>query len=148
MSTLDSKTYVIDDDIPPANISKYIRLRWIHKFENGDIQVVNEDSKLNYEIRWYRYELGIPSADEYSGVYWARVDDGNNNSFDYTLIPRKKHNEELIKAIVLYDGKAFTSNILTFTNQRKTINDATIDFINGLSIVCEDNSYGNYCIYG
>ena len=148
LSTLDSKTYVIDDNIPPSNISKYIRLRWIHKFKNGDIQVVNEDSKLNYEIRWYRYELGIPSADEYSGVYWARVDDGNNNSFDYTLIPRKKHNEELIKAIVLYDGKAFTSNILTFTNQRKTINDATIDFINGLSIVCEDNSYGNYCIYG
>ena len=149
LSTLDSKTYVIDDDIPPASISKYIRLRWIHKFENGDIQVINEDTKLsNYEIRWYRYELGIPSADEYSGVYWERVDDGNNNPFDYTLIPRKKHNEELIKAIVLYDGKALTSNTLTFTNQRETINDATVDFINGLSITCEDNSYGNYCIYG
>ena len=46
LSTLDSKTYVIDDDIPPASISKYIRLRWLHKFENGDIKVVNESSKL------------------------------------------------------------------------------------------------------
>lgn len=149
ISTLDSKTYIIDDDISSSDISKYIRLRWLHKFENGDIQVVNESSKLSdYDIRWYRYELGAPSADEYSGVYWESVDDGNGNQFDYTLIPRKKHNEELIKAIVIYNGKSYTSNILTFTNEREVINDATIDFLNGLSIVCEDNSYGNYCIYG
>ena len=148
ISTLDPKTYIIDDNISSADISKYIRLRWLHKFENGDIQVVNEDSKLNYEIRWYRYELGAPSADEYSGVYWESVDDGNGNQFDYTLIPRKRHDEELIKAIVIYDGKSYTSNILTFTNEREVINSATIDFLNGLSIVCEDNSYGNYCIYG
>ena len=149
ISTLDSKTYIIDDDISPSDISKYIRLRWIHKFENGDINVVNESSKLSdYEIRWYRYELGAPSADQYSGVYWESVNDGNDNKFDYTLIPRKKHNEELIKAIVIYNGKSYTSNILTFTNEREVINDATIDFLNGLSIVCEDNSYGNYCIYG
>ncbi len=149
ISTLDSKTYIIDDDISSSDISKYIRLRWLHKFENGDIQVVNESSKLSdYDIRWYRYELGSPSADEYSGVYWESVDDGNGNQFDYTLIPRKKHDEELIKAIVIYDGKSYTSNILTFTNEREVINSATIDFLNGLSIVCEDNSYGNYCIYG
>lgn len=149
ISTLDSKTYIIDDDISSSDISKYIRLRWLHKFENGDIQVVNESSKLSdYEIRWYRYELGAPSADQYSGVYWESVNDGNDNKFDYTLIPRKKHNEELIKAIVIYNGKSYTSNILTFTNEREVINDATIDFLNGLSIVCEDNSYGNYCIYG
>ena len=149
ISTLDSKTYIIDDDISSADISKYIRLRWLHKFENGDIQVVNESSKLSdYDIRWYRYELGSPSADEYSGVYWESVDDGNGNQFDYTLIPRKKHDEELIKAIVIYDGKSYVSNILTFTNEREVINSATIDFLNGLSIVCEDNSYGNYCIYG
>lgn len=149
ISTLDSKTYIIDDDISSSDISKYIRLRWLHKFENGDIQVVNESSKLSdYDIRWYRYELGSPSADEYSGVYWESVDDGNGNQFDYTLIPRKKHDKELIKAIVIYDGKSYTSNILTFTNEREVINSATIDFLNGLSIVCEDNSYGNYCIYG
>lgn len=149
ISTLDPKTYIIDDNIPSADISKYIRLRWLHKFENGDIQVVNESNKLSdYDIRWYRYELGSPSADEYSGVYWESVDDGNGNQFDYTLIPRKKHDEELIKAIVIYDGKSYTSNILTFTNEREVINSATIDFLNGLSIVCEDNSYGNYCIYG
>lgn len=149
ISTLDSKTYVIDDNIPSSDISKYIRLRWIHKFENGDIQVVNESSKLSdYDIRWYRYELGAPSADEYSGVYWESVDDKNGNQFDYTLVPRKRHDKELIKAIVIYNGKSYISNILTFTNQREVINSATIDFLNGLSIVCEDNSYGNYCIYG
>jgi hypothetical protein len=24
----------------------------------------------NTEIRWYRFKMGAPSADEYSGVYW------------------------------------------------------------------------------
>ena len=146
--TLDSDTYIIDDFVPDKDISKHIRLRWLHQFDNGDIKVINEDNNIDgYEIRWYRYELGASSADEYSGVYWEKIDD-NNNSFNYTLIPRKKHNEELIKAIVIYNGKSYTSNILTFTNKRQVINDATIDFLNGLSIVCEDNSYGNYCIYG
>jgi hypothetical protein len=28
---------------------------------------------MNYEIRWYKYELGHPSADEYSGVYWKNL---------------------------------------------------------------------------
>jgi hypothetical protein len=25
---------------------------------------------MDYEIRWYKYELGHASADAYSGVYW------------------------------------------------------------------------------
>jgi hypothetical protein len=28
---------------------------------------------MDYEIRWYKYELCHASADEYSGVYWKNL---------------------------------------------------------------------------
>ena len=72
--TLDSDTYIIDDKIDRELNKKAIRLRWLHEFENGDIKVINENSNISgYDIRWYRFKLGAPSADEYSGVYWERV---------------------------------------------------------------------------
>ena len=72
--TLDSDTYIIDDEIDRELNKIAIRLRWLHEFENGDIKVINENSNISgYDIRWYRFKLGAPSADEYSGVYWERV---------------------------------------------------------------------------
>jgi hypothetical protein len=29
--------------------------------------------ELDFEVRWYRFELGHSSADEYSGVYWKHL---------------------------------------------------------------------------
>lgn len=79
--TLDSDTYITDDSIDPVLNNKAIRLRWLHEFENGDVKVINESSNISgYDIRWYRYKLGAPSADEYSGVYWNRV----NQSYTVT----------------------------------------------------------------
>ena len=49
---------------------KIVSARWFH---NGNVYETNIDEP--YEIRWYRYALGAPSADEYSGVYWKRVND-------------------------------------------------------------------------
>jgi hypothetical protein len=70
---------------------KTIRLRWLHKFENGDIKVINDDSNIGeYEVRWYRYKLGKPSADEYSGVYWERVENNPNSVFEYSFVPHYK----------------------------------------------------------
>ena len=74
-----------------------LRILPLNQYQKRNWHVVRKHrtsnkTKLEYEIRWYRYELGIQSADEYSGVYWEKVDDGNNNPFDYTLLPRKKHN--------------------------------------------------------
>jgi hypothetical protein len=54
---------------------KTVNLRWIHIDDNGTpIDVYKDDSSLgDYDIRWYRYRLGAPSADEYSGVYWEKT---------------------------------------------------------------------------
>jgi hypothetical protein len=35
----------------------------LHKDENGNFEVVDINDDLEYELRWYRYKLGAPSAD-------------------------------------------------------------------------------------
>lgn len=143
--SLDGSTYVIDDK---GQIdSKIIRLKWVHFDEDGNRVQITEHKKENtFEVRWYMYEFGAPSADEYSGVYWTAIEDNKNNFF-YYLKPRSNKNQEQIKVIILYNGKVYRSNIITFNNEKQVPNDATIDSLNALSIHCEDQTNGNYLIY-
>lgn len=143
--SLDGSTYVIDDK---GQIdSKTIRLKWVHFDEDGNRTQITEHKKDDaFEVRWYRYEFGAPSADEYSGVYWTAIED-NKNNFYYQLKPRSNKNQEQIKVIILYNGKVYRSNIITFNNEKQVPNDATIDSLNALSIHCEDQTNGNYLIY-
>lgn len=143
--SLDGSTYVIDDK---GQIdSKIIRLKWVHFDEDGNRTQITEHKKDDtFEVRWYRYEFGAPSADEYSGVYWTAIED-NKNNFYYQLKPRSNKNQEQVKVIILYNGKVYRSNIITFNNEKQVPNDATIDSLNALSIHCEDQTNGNYLIY-
>ena len=143
--SLDGSTYVIDDK---GQIdSKTIRLKWVHFDEDGNrIQITEHKKDDTFEVRWYMYEFGTPSADEYSGVYWTAIED-NKNNFYYQLKPRSNKNQEQIKVIILYNGKVYRSNIITFNNEKQVPNDATIDSLNALSIHCEDQTNGNYLIY-
>lgn len=147
--SLDNKTYIVRDEIDQNLNKKTIRLRWLHEFENGQIKVVSEASELeNYEIRWYRFKMGAPSADEYSGVYWQRINPSETSQFMYVLQPEINTAFEQVKVIILYQGKIIRSNILEFTNEKEVANGATAELLAGLSIWCLDNSYGNYFIYG
>lgn len=143
--SLDGSTYVIDDK---GQIdSKTIRLKWVHFDEDGNRTQITEYKKDDtFEVRWYMYEFGAPSADEYSGVYWTAIEDNKNNFF-YQLKPRPNKNQEQIKVIILYNGKVYRSNIITFNNEKQVPNDATVDSLNALSIHCEDQTNGNYLIY-
>lgn len=143
--SLDGSTYVIDDK---GQIdSKTIKLKWVHFDEDGNRTQITEHKKEDtFEVRWYAYEFGAPSADEYSGVYWTAIED-NKNNFYYQLKPRSNKNQEQIKVIILYNGKVYRSNIITFNNEKQVPNDATIDSLNALSIHCEDQTNGNYLIY-
>lgn len=143
--SLDGSTYVIDDK---GQIdSKTIRLKWVHFDEDGNrIQITEHKKDDAFEVRWYMYEFGAPSADEYSGVYWTAIEDNKNNFF-YQLKPRSNKNQEQVKVIILYNGKVYRSNIITFNNEKQVPNDATIDSLNALSIHCEDQTNGNYLIY-
>ncbi len=143
--SLDGSTYVIDDK---GQIdSKTIKLKWVHFDEDGNRAQITEHKKDDaFEIRWYIYEFGAPSADEYSGVYWTAIED-NKNNFYYQLKPRSNKNQEQVKVIILYNGKVYRSNIIIFNNEKQVPNDATIDSLNALSIHCEDQTNGNYLIY-
>ena len=143
--SLDGSTYVIDDK---GQIdSKTIRLKWVHFDEDGNRTQITEHKKDDtFEVHWYMYEFGAPSADEYSGVYWTAIKD-NKNNFYYQLKPRSNKNQEQVKVIILYNGKVYRSNIITFNNEKQVPNDATIDSLNALSIHCEDQTNGNYLIY-
>lgn len=143
--SLDGSTYVIDDK---GQIdSKTIKLKWVHFDEDGNRTQITEHKKDDtFEVRWYIYEFGAPSADEYSGVYWTAIED-NKNNFYYKLRPRSNKNQEQVKVIILYNGKVYRSNIITFNNEKQVPNDATIDSLNALSIYCEDQTNGNYLIY-
>ena len=143
--SLDGSTYVINDK---GQIdSKTIKLKWVHFDEDGNRTQITEHKKEDtFEVRWYAYEFGAPSADEYSGVYWTAIED-NKNNFYYQLKPRSNKNQEQVKVIILYNGKVYRSNIITFNNEKQVPNDATIDSLNALSIHCEDQTNGNYLIY-
>lgn len=143
--SLDGSTYVIDDK---GQIdSKTVRLKWVHFDEDGNrVQITEHKKEDIFEVRWYMYEFGAPSADEYSGVYWTAIED-NKNNFYYQLKPHSNKNQEQVKVIILYNGKVYRSNIITFNNEKQVPNDATIDSLNALSIHCEDQTNGNYLIY-
>lgn len=140
--TLNTSTYN-PKDIDEKN-RKFISLRWFH---NDNVYYTHSENEPDYEIRWYRYVFGSPSADEYSGVYWRRVNEENLHSYTYNFIPNGKKANELVKAILIQDGVPFISNTLTFTNEQEVVNDATKDFVSGLNIWCVDGTYGNYYIY-
>lgn len=173
--TLDSLTYSRSTE-PYENNHKQIQLRWIHKQEDGTFKSITKKDDLDFTIRWYRYELGRPSADEYSDVYWkylsfqntedrkstysiqdtdwleynAECPDGDERQPDFFstwLIPDIALQTEQIKAIIIYKGRPYRSNILTCTNENEVVSRPTVDAIQALSINCEDNTYGNYRIY-
>jgi hypothetical protein len=74
---------------------KHIEMRWIHELDSkaaealkvdallldshdDNIEIYNDNNKAtgeyyDYHTRWYRYNLGSPSADMYSGAYWDRI---------------------------------------------------------------------------
>lgn len=173
--TFDSTTFNATAQ-PLTNNHKQIHLRWIHKLDDGTFMSVDDKTKFDYEVRWYRYELGHSSADEYSGVYWKDLSkqisidaehtyeildqqwliENNKNGQEYQrepgffstwLLPDITLQTEQIKAIIIYNGKPYRSNILRCENEREVVNKATVDAVQALSINCADNTYGNYRIY-
>lgn len=171
--TLDPTTYSRTAD-PATNNHKKLQLRWIHKLDDDTYKsITSADDIGSYEVRWYRYQLGAASADEYSGVYWKylsiQTSDANvikdpdwefyniNNKdvefFRYPgyfyswAIPDTTLQQEQYKAIILYNGKPYRSNVITFQNKDEVVSAPTVDAVQALSINCEDGTYGNYRIY-
>lgn len=158
-------------DLSDSNY-KHIFARWIHKNVDDTLSVVAERDDLDFEFRWYRYKLGAQSVDDYSGVFWQHLStqkiDGTIDIIDQTLkeyndehpnypklpgflstwlIPNFNLQNEKVKAVLIYNNKAYHSNILEFTNQNEILNTSTIEAVQALSLKCDDKTDGIYKIY-
>lgn len=174
--TLDSTTYSRTAS-PLTKNHKKVQLRWIHKQEDGSFKSITlSDTDLDYEVRWYRYQLGHSSADEYSGVYWKNLSkqeviQGTSaynildedweiynktcavgyrrdpGFFSTWMIPDTTLQEEQIKAVLIYKNQPYRSNILVCRNEDEVVSKPTVDAVQALSINCDDDTFGNYRIY-
>lgn len=141
------------------NDQKTVELKWVHIEDNGNRIVMKPEVDGNYEIRWYRYELGSPSDDSYSGVFYKRINPANGKvwnegaatkSFTCVFTPDSAANEEeKIKAVILFgdEPKIYRSDVLTFTNNSQILNAPTLDAVRAVSLECDDLSYSNYYVY-
>lgn len=162
--TLDDSSYqAIANSAESQRNNKNLQVRWIHKFEDGRIQVVDDTDKLEYDLYWYCKRLGQRSDHKYSGVDWSRFasqsqklnDDGTididySNTTNYNraeFVPDVTLQNEYVKAIIMYDGLPIYSNIIEFNNAKIVPNKTTEQIMSALTITCEDDSYGNYFLY-
>lgn len=81
---------------PNEDNHKLIEVRWIHKFEDGRIKVVDENDDIDYNLTFYRYKLGAKSANVWSGVDWVLLSDQEvkNQNISYKVYDEdwKKYN--------------------------------------------------------
>ena len=73
------------------NNKKTICARWIHRDVEEDVIAAVQNNELppGYEVRWYRFKLGAPSADLFSGAHWERFygwkDSPDEETWDYAI---------------------------------------------------------------
>lgn len=67
--TMDSIKYDVKKT-PAEDNHKKLYARWIHKFENDRIKVVELEDGIDYTLTWYRYTQGARSHTAWSGVDW------------------------------------------------------------------------------
>ena len=152
--TDDSLTYHYTE--MEDELKRKVALRWVHKIDDKNFELL-DSSKLDdkYEVYWFRYHPGYENINQYAGKDWEEVYPLNEDSFIYVFKPDIEKQTEQIKAIGFIkeeiEGKDFItpyySNLLIFENEEEVPDKKTWDASNALSIVCGDNSEGNYYIY-
>lgn len=145
------------------NSQKNVSLRWIHKIGEKNFELLNSKNldKNKFQVHWFRYNPGFQQINQYAGKDWEEVSPDTNDIFSYSFIPNLKKQKEQIKVIGLineitgsdengnniYSLIPYYSNLLVFENEENIPDDITVEVSTALSIVCTDNSEGNYYIY-
>lgn len=157
--TPDSLSYHYTNE----NSQKNVSLRWIHKIDEKNFELLNSKDldRSKFEVHWFRYNPGFQQINQYAGKDWEEVNPDINDIFSYSFIPNLKKQKEQIKVIGLineitgsdengnniYSLIPYYSNLLVFENEENIPDDITVEVSTALSIVCTDNSEGNYYIY-
>lgn len=128
---------------------KEIKIRWVHLKDGNpiDMSIEKNQKDIQYEIRWYKYQIGAAAADEYCGVYWEKIQ--GVNGFNYIFNPDVNRQQEKIKAIIICDSVPYRSNEIIFENEENLPPSQEAQHImSALNIIVDDGSNGNYMIYG
>lgn len=137
------------------NNEKIIKTRWVHIIDGKPINMTDKNTNkpdIETKIRWYKYRIGAPATDEYSGVYWEQIKDAQE--FNLNIIPDVNKQQEKIKLIILEKRKddsiiAYKSNELIFENEEEMPPSQEAQHIaNALQIIPDDGLDGNYMLYG
>lgn len=95
--TLNDTQYIATED-PIEDNHKLLQLRWIHKEDDGTYTSINSSTGLDYELTWYRKELGHRSDTVYSGVDWKLLSKqiSNSEGVSYEILDQDwiNYNEE------------------------------------------------------
>lgn len=137
------------------NNIKEIQLRWVHLQDNTPLDGIKNSDKIkeNYEIRWYRYEIGAAASDKYCGIYWKQYNPIEDKKIiNLSFSPETEWQREKIKVIILVgEGDnliPYRSNEIIFENEEEVPSYSTIAYTNALEIVADDKTNGNYFLYG
>lgn len=153
-----------------AKNTKNIKMSWVH-VENKVAKIMKSGvSSKGYYIRWYKYSVGAQAADAYCGTNWMLVKEEDekfeNNEIgkyydlskeanweEYKFVPDTERQQNIIKAIIFkkVDNTAICicrSNELTLENDEIVPSQETIDKDSALTVVVDDESEGDYYLYG
>ena len=143
-------------------LQKDIILRWIHKIDDKTFELLDgENLPNNFEVRWFKFKPGCEEIDQYAGKDWERIVPDTKNPFICSFTPDIKKQQEQIKVIglikeinteiesisIMETITPYYSNLLIFENEEEIPDGKTWDAASALSIICLDNSEGNYYIY-
>lgn len=129
---------------------KTIKLQWIHRGTNNRYSFIDEsDLGDSLKVKWYRYEIDAIITDPTITDNWTEITE-LENKLEFIFVPNVARTFEQIKAVAsgFYpNGESFIyySNILLFANRGRI--PSTSEIVSSLSIVFDDETYGNYYLY-
>lgn len=175
---MTTSTSIYNNSDNSNNNIKDLKLKWTHQDLNSqDIYVVQSDNiPTNYEIRWYRFELGASSPDKFMDAHWKRfygckenpgenesyyiinpTDEQDNrdiatNKINVSFQPDKTNQTEQLRVLIIKyenDNEFFValSPIITFYNDKEVPNKANKIDANALGIQFTDFEKGKYYYY-
>ena len=144
-----------------ANIDSIITHKRVNAYQLNDnyafnIYVGEDFSNLanKYSIYWYRYDPNnlldntFVSGDSFVSANWKRDTNIINEKYYTFTANADKNTEEHVMAVVFYNHEYYKSNVITFTNGDKILDDRTENLTASIVLVNGDKSKEAYQLYG
>lgn len=138
--------------ISNKNVNAYQSGDYIFEFYEGNSEL--EKLSNRYSIYWYRYDPNslldntFVSGDSFVSANWKRDTNIINEKYYTFTANADKNTEEHVMAVVFYNHEYYKSNVITFTNSDKVLDDRTENLTASIALVNGDKSKEAYQLYG